>query len=104
MDLNWRVKAGSWIHRTELFGPVLSVIAFDSLEEAVAIQNSSDFGLTGGIHSFDPVELDYWRANVEVGNAYINRSLTGAIVQRQPFGGWKNSSLGPGGKAGGRTM
>jgi RHH-type proline utilization regulon transcriptional repressor/proline dehydrogenase/delta 1-pyrroline-5-carboxylate dehydrogenase len=95
------VKAGSWIHRTELFGPVLSVIAFDSLEEAVAIQNSSDFGLTGGIHSLDPVELDYWRANVEVGNAYINRSITGAIVQRQPFGGWKNSSLGPGAKAGG---
>ncbi|WP_411846328.1 proline dehydrogenase family protein [Roseibacillus persicicus] len=95
------VKAGSWIHRSELFGPVLAIIPFDTLEEAVTIQNDTGFGLTGGIHSLDPVEIASWREKVEVGNAYLNRSITGAIVQRQPFGGWKNSSLGPGGKAGG---
>ena len=65
------------------------------------IQNSSEFGLTGGIHSLDPKEIELWRDKVEVGNAYINRPTTGAIVQRQPFGGWKNSCIGPGSKAGG---
>jgi RHH-type proline utilization regulon transcriptional repressor/proline dehydrogenase/delta 1-pyrroline-5-carboxylate dehydrogenase len=95
------VKAGSWIHKTELFGPVLSLIRVEDLDEAIAIQNSSDFGLTGGIHSLDPGEISRWRESVEVGNAYINRPITGAIVRRQPFGGWKRSSVGPGAKAGG---
>ena len=95
------VKPNSWIHRTELFGPVLAIIRIDDLEEGLRIQNSSDFGLTGGIHSLDPQEIAFWRENVEVGNAYINRAITGAIVQRQPFGGWKRSSVGPGAKAGG---
>lgn len=95
------VKAGSWIHQTELFGPVLALIRVDQLDEAIAIQNSSDFGLTGGIHSLDPDEISQWRESVEVGNAYINRPITGAIVRRQPFGGWKRSSVGPGAKAGG---
>lgn len=95
------VKPNSWIHRTELFGPVLALIRVENLEEAIALQNSSDFGLTGGIHSLDPGEISRWRESVEVGNAYINRPITGAIVQRQPFGGWKRSSVGPGAKAGG---
>ncbi|MDB4537202.1 bifunctional proline dehydrogenase/L-glutamate gamma-semialdehyde dehydrogenase [Akkermansiaceae bacterium] len=95
------VKPNSWIHRTELFGPVLSIIRIADLEEGLRIQNSSDFGLTGGIHSLDPEEISHWREHVEVGNAYINRAITGAIVQRQPFGGWKRSSVGPGAKAGG---
>ncbi|MBK1832562.1 proline dehydrogenase family protein [Roseibacillus ishigakijimensis] len=95
------VEAGSWLQQTELFGPVLGIIAYDDLEEAIAIQNSSDFGLTGGIHSLDPQEIAFWRDKVEVGNAYINRTITGAIVQRQPFGGWKKSAVGPGAKAGG---
>lgn len=95
------VQAGSWIHRTELFGPVLALIRVENLDEAIAIQNSSDFGLTGGIHSLDPGEISKWRESVEVGNAYINRPITGAIVRRQPFGGWKRSSVGPGAKAGG---
>lgn len=95
------VKAGSWIHQTELFGPVLSLIRVKNLDEAIAIQNSSDFGLTGGIHSLDPEEISQWRESIEVGNAYINRPITGAIVRRQPFGGWKRSSVGPGAKAGG---
>jgi RHH-type proline utilization regulon transcriptional repressor/proline dehydrogenase/delta 1-pyrroline-5-carboxylate dehydrogenase len=95
------VKCRSWIHRTELFGPVLSLICVKDLDEAIAIQNASDFGLTGGIHSLDSEEISKWRESVEVGNAYINRPITGAIVRRQPFGGWKRSSVGPGAKAGG---
>ena len=57
--------------------------------------------MTGGLHSLDPEEVEVWREKVQVGNAYINRSTTGAIVRRQPFGGWKDSCVGPGSKAGG---
>ncbi len=95
------VRPGSWYHRTECFGPVLGLVAVDSLEQAIEIANSSDFGLTGGLHSLEPSQIRLWREKIEVGNAYINRGTTGAIVQRQPFGGWKNSSVGPGVKAGG---
>ena len=95
------VKPGSWYHKNECFGPVLGIIRVNSFEEAIRIQNSSEFGLTGGLHSLDPHEIEMWREKVEVGNAYINRSTTGAIVQRQPFGGWKDSCVGPGPKAGG---
>ncbi|YCM42153.1 bifunctional proline dehydrogenase/L-glutamate gamma-semialdehyde dehydrogenase [Verrucomicrobiaceae bacterium 227] len=95
------VNCGSWMHKTELFGPVLAIIRVENLAEAITIQNASNFGLTGGIHSLDPQEIKTWRESVEVGNAYINRPITGAIVQRQPFGGWKRSSVGPGAKAGG---
>ena len=95
------VRPGSWFHLTECFGPVLGVMRADSLDEAVAIQNSTAYGLTGGIHTLDPTEISRWTDTVEVGNAYINRGTTGAIVRRQPFGGWKRSSVGPGTKAGG---
>ena len=95
------VRPGSWFHRTECFGPVLGLVRADSLDEAVAIQNATAYGLTGGIHTLDPAEISRWADTVEVGNAYINRSITGAIVRRQPFGGWKQSSVGPGPKAGG---
>jgi RHH-type proline utilization regulon transcriptional repressor/proline dehydrogenase/delta 1-pyrroline-5-carboxylate dehydrogenase len=95
------VRPGSWFHRTECFGPVLGVIRVADLEEAIAVQNAVDFGLTGGIHSLDPAEVERWTDRVEVGNAYVNRGTTGAIVRRQPFGGWKRSSVGPTAKAGG---
>ena len=95
------VAPGSWYHRNECFGPVLGLIRVDSFQQAIEIQNSSEFGLTGGLHSLDPDEIAIWREKVEVGNAYINRGTTGAIVRRQPFGGWKDSSVGPGPKAGG---
>ena len=95
------VTQGSWFQRTECFGPVLGLVRADDLDDAIRIQNGSDFGLTGGIHSLDPAEIKQWRESVEVGNAYINRPITGAIVQRQPFGGWKRSYYGPGAKAGG---
>ena len=95
------VQPGSWYHVNECFGPVLGVVRVSNLDDAIRVQNSSRFGLTGGIHSLDPEEIERWREEVEVGNAYINRGTTGAIVQRQPFGGWKDSSVGPGVKAGG---
>ena len=95
------VRAGSWFHRTECFGPVLGVIRARDLDDALAIQNATEFGLTGGLHSLDPDEIAHWSERVEVGNAYVNRHTTGAIVQRQPFGGWKHSSVGPGAKTGG---
>lgn len=95
------VIADSWFHRTECFGPVLGVMHAVDLDDAIDLQNSSAFGLTGGIQSLDPDEIAEWTARVEVGNAYVNRGITGAIVRRQPFGGWKASSVGPGAKAGG---
>lgn len=95
------VKPDSWYRRTECFGPVLGLIRVNSLDEAIKIQNDSDFGLTGGVHSLDDAEIEKWRKEVQVGNAYINRPITGAIVRRQPFGGWKKSCFGPGAKAGG---
>ncbi|MCE2513394.1 MAG: bifunctional proline dehydrogenase/L-glutamate gamma-semialdehyde dehydrogenase, partial [Acidimicrobiia bacterium] len=95
------VRGGSWFHQTECFGPVLGLMRAETLHEAIAIQNSTAYGLTGGIHTLDPTEIRQWSDTVEVGNAYINRGITGAIVRRQPFGGWKRSSVGPGLKAGG---
>jgi RHH-type proline utilization regulon transcriptional repressor/proline dehydrogenase/delta 1-pyrroline-5-carboxylate dehydrogenase len=95
------VAPGSWFHRTECFGPVLGLMRANDLDHAIQLQNDTPFGLTGGIHSLDDSEIEIWRHKVQVGNAYINRPITGAIVQRQPFGGWKRSSLGPGNKAGG---
>lgn len=95
------VVAGSFFHQTECFGPVLGLMRAKNLEEAIELQNGTDFGLTGGLHSLDESEVARWLDQVEVGNAYVNRGITGAIVRRQPFGGWKGSSVGPAAKAGG---
>lgn len=95
------VKPGSWFTGAECFGPVLGVVRARDLDEALAIANASSFGLTGGIHTLDPREIARWTERVQVGNAYVNRPITGAIVQRQPFGGWKRSAYGAGSKAGG---
>ena len=95
------VQPGSEYHQTEYFGPVLGLMAAATLEEAVEWQNGTPFGLTAGLHSLDEAEIRQWLATVEAGNCYVNRSITGAIVQRQPFGGWKRSAVGPGAKAGG---
>lgn len=95
------VRPGSWFHRTECFGPVLGVIRARDIDDAIDIQNGTDYGLTGGIHSLDEREVQHWLDRVEVGNAYVNRHITGAVVQRQPFGGWKRSAVGCGPKAGG---
>ncbi|MCF2570552.1 aldehyde dehydrogenase family protein, partial [Brevibacterium sp. UCMA 11754] len=95
------VKPGSFFHLTEVFGPVLGLMHARDLDEAIEFQNDVDFGLTGGIHSLDPEEVRTWLDRVQVGNAYVNRGITGAIVRRQSFGGWKQSSVGLGSKAGG---
>jgi RHH-type proline utilization regulon transcriptional repressor/proline dehydrogenase/delta 1-pyrroline-5-carboxylate dehydrogenase len=95
------VSPDSWFRRTECFGPVLGIIRARDFSDAIRIQNDSHFALTGGIHSLDEREIERWKSEVEVGNAYINRGITGAIVRRQPFGGWKRSCFGPGAKAGG---
>ncbi|KAA9151879.1 aldehyde dehydrogenase family protein [Microbacterium lushaniae] len=95
------VQPGSEFHLTEYFGPVLGVMSAATLEEAVALVNAVDYGLTSGLHSLDEAEIATWLRTVEAGNAYVNRGTTGAIVQRQPFGGWKKSAVGAGTKAGG---
>ncbi|WP_372593717.1 proline dehydrogenase family protein [Actinotalea sp.] len=95
------VRPGSSFHLTEVFGPVLGVMRADTLDEAIDLQNAVRFGLTGGLHSLDEHEIAHWLDRVQVGNAYVNRGITGAIVRRQPFGGWKASTVGPGAKAGG---
>lgn len=87
--------------RTECFGPVLGIIPVKNLDHALELQNQSAFGLTGGIHSLDPEEISKWLEQARVGNAYVNRTMTGAIVRRQPFGGWGHSVFGSGAKAGG---
>lgn len=88
------VKRGSFFHKTECFGPVLGLMCAEDLEDAIAIANEVDYGLTSGLHSLDEREIALWRERIEAGNAYINRGTTGAIVQRQPFGGWKKSVFG----------
>ncbi len=95
------VRPGSFFHLTEVFGPVLGLMNAADLGQAIEWQNGTAFGLTGGLHSLDEREIEHWLEHVEVGNAYVNRHITGAIVQRQSFGGWKGSVLGPGAKAGG---
>ena len=95
------VRPDDWFARTECFGPVLGLLAARDLDEAIAVQNALPFGLTGGIWSLDPGDCVRWVDQVEVGNAYVNRHITGAIVGRQPFGGWRRSVVGPGAKAGG---
>lgn len=95
------VAPGSFFHRTECFGPVLGLMRARTLDEAIALQNATPYGLTGGIHSLDEAEIEHWLDRVEVGNAYVNRHVTGAVVGRQPFGGWRASAVGPGAKAGG---
>jgi RHH-type proline utilization regulon transcriptional repressor/proline dehydrogenase/delta 1-pyrroline-5-carboxylate dehydrogenase len=99
--VKYGVTPGSFFHLTECFGPVLGVMRVETLDEAITVANQVPFGLTGGLHSLDEAEIDEWLARIEVGNAYVNRHITGAIVRRQPFGGWKASAVGPGAKAGG---
>jgi RHH-type proline utilization regulon transcriptional repressor/proline dehydrogenase/delta 1-pyrroline-5-carboxylate dehydrogenase len=95
------VREGSTTHLTEFFGPVLGVMRAKDLDEAIRLQNAVDYGLTAGLHSLDSAEVATWLDRVEAGNLYVNRGITGAIVQRQPFGGWKRSAVGAGAKAGG---
>jgi RHH-type proline utilization regulon transcriptional repressor/proline dehydrogenase/delta 1-pyrroline-5-carboxylate dehydrogenase len=87
------------IFQREIFGPVVAVKKISSVEEGVKLVNSVPYALTGGIYSRSPSKIDYCRREMEVGNMYINRAITGAIVERHPFGGFKLSGIGS--KAGG---
>ncbi len=95
------VRAGSQFHQIEYFGPVLGVMTAATLNEAIEMVNAVEYGLTSGLHSLDAEEIEQWLAGVQAGNLYVNRGITGAIVERQPFGGWKASAVGAGSKAGG---
>ncbi len=99
--IKWGVTTTSFSYQNELFGPVLSVMKAKNLEHAIEIANGTKYGLTAGIHTLDQRESDIWEHSIHAGNLYINRGITGAVVLRQPFGGMKQSSYGPGAKAGG---
>ncbi len=94
------VKADHTIAREEIFGPVIAILRAKNLDEAFALVNGTDYALTGGLFSRSPKALDRAQNEMLVGNLYLNRGITGAIVERHPFGGFKMS--GGGTKAGGR--
>ena len=93
------IKPEDRLANEEIFGPVLSVIKAKDFSHALQIANRSVYGLTGGVFSRSPAHIDKARRDFRVGNLYINRGITGAIVERQPFGGLKLSGIGS--KAGG---
>jgi RHH-type proline utilization regulon transcriptional repressor/proline dehydrogenase/delta 1-pyrroline-5-carboxylate dehydrogenase len=88
------------IAQEEIFGPILAVLRAANLDEALRIANGTDYALTGGIFSRSPAALERAKREFLVGNLYLNRPITGALVNRQPFGGFKMSGIGS--KAGGR--
>jgi 1-pyrroline-5-carboxylate dehydrogenase len=94
------VKAGSTIEQEEIFGPVLAVIKATDYDDALRIANDTQFGLTGAVYSTDEAKLDRARNEFHVGNLYLNRKCTGAMVGVHPFGGFNMS--GTDSKAGGR--
>ena len=83
----------------EIFGPVLAVMRASSFEQALQLANGTAYALTGGLYSRSPRHIELARQALDVGNLYINRSITGALVGRQPFGGHRLSGIGA--KAGG---
>lgn len=93
------VEPDSRLAQDEIFGPVLAVLRARDLEQAFALANATDYALTGGIYSRSPKNLQRARTEMSVGNLYLNRGITGALVQRHPFGGFRMSGIGT--KAGG---
>ena len=87
------------IAREEIFGPVLSILRAKDFDQALAMANDTEYALTAGLYSRTPSHIGRFRHEVEAGNRYINTKITGAVVERQPFGGYKLS--GTGSKAGG---
>jgi len=85
--------------QNELFGPVLAVLRVADLDEAIRVANGTEYALTGGVFSRSPATLERARRELEVGNLYLNREITGALVGRHPFGGFRFSGIGS--KAGG---
>lgn len=99
-SIKYGSKEGDFTHKTELFAPILTVMCARDLPHAIEIANSTGYGLTGGLESLDEREWEYYLEHIEVGNVYINKPTTGAIVLRQPFGGMKKSAIGFGRKVG----
>ena len=93
------VKPEMTLSQCEIFGPVLSVLKARDLDDAIRIANDTDYALTAGFFSRSPANIERIKAELVAGNVYINRSCTGAVVGRHPFGGFKMS--GGGTKAGG---
>jgi RHH-type proline utilization regulon transcriptional repressor/proline dehydrogenase/delta 1-pyrroline-5-carboxylate dehydrogenase len=93
------VPAEARIAREEIFGPVLSVMRARDLDQAFSVANDTDYALTAGIYTRSPSHIERARRELRCGNLYINRKITGAIVGRQPFGGFDMSGIGS--KAGG---
>ena len=94
------VLPASRLFREEIFGPVLAVSQAKDFDQALEMANDSEFALTGGCYSRSPINIERVKAELVCGNLYINRTITGAFVERQPFGGFKMSGAGT--KAGGR--
>jgi len=94
------VKPGATIEQEEIFGPVLAVIKAQNYDDALQIANDTQFGLTGAVYSQDEAKLARARKEFHVGNLYLNRKCTGALVGVHPFGGFNMS--GTDSKAGGR--
>ncbi len=88
------VDPKSFLAQQEFFGPVLAVIKAKDIDDAIKIANNTEFALTGGVFSRSPSTIEKIKNNYEAGNVYINRSITGAMVDRHPFGGFKMSGLG----------
>jgi RHH-type proline utilization regulon transcriptional repressor/proline dehydrogenase/delta 1-pyrroline-5-carboxylate dehydrogenase len=93
------VAPKSRLAQKEIFGPVLAVLRVKDFAEALQVANGTEYALTGGVFSRSPAHLDQARREFQAGNLYLNRAITGALVNRQPFGGFKMSGIGS--KAGG---
>ncbi len=88
------VKSKDDLSLNEFFGPVLAVIKADDLDQALEIANETEYALTGGVFSRSPANIEKVKHQLEVGNLYVNRGITGAMVDRHPFGGFKMSGIG----------
>jgi RHH-type proline utilization regulon transcriptional repressor/proline dehydrogenase/delta 1-pyrroline-5-carboxylate dehydrogenase len=93
------VQPKARLAQEEIFGPVLAVLKATDLDDALRIANGTPYALTGGLYSRSPAHIERVSREFLVGNLYINRTITGALVDRQPFGGFKLSGIGT--KAGG---
>ncbi|MFS4460637.1 L-glutamate gamma-semialdehyde dehydrogenase [Bdellovibrio sp. HCB2-146] len=88
------VEGNAKLAQQEIFGPVVAVIRAKNMDQALEIANSTEYALTGGLFSRSPATIERVKNEFEVGNLYINRGITGAMVDRHPFGGFKMSGIG----------
>ena len=88
------VRHDDHVAQVEFFGPIMAVIKAKDLDQAIEFANSTEYALTGGLFSRSPANIERVKQELEVGNMYINRGITGAMVDRHPFGGFKMSGIG----------